>query len=411
MRGLKAQESPLIVEDSVENVLAAIAAGLPILVVDDSDRENEGDVVVAAEFATPEVLAFMMREARGLICLSISAEQAKKLDLPFQVSTNNSPFQTPFAVSVDYRDVAQHGVTASGRAITIAKMIQEEVVPNHFIVPGNVFPLIANDAGVLGRDGHTEGALDLARLAGLTPAGVLCEVLNPDGSMARGSQLMSFAKKHELLVTSIRSLIEYRNKHETTVRLQSVNEIETDYGLFTVYVFADDAGQKEHLALVRGDINMLPASYIPPVRIHSECLTGDVFGSRRCDCGPQLEGAMRLIEREGTGILLYLRQEGRGIGLGNKLKAYALQDEGRDTVEANLELGFGADERDFAVAAHMLRMLRVSRIRLITNNLNKQRSLEENGIEVSERIPMITAADPCNKEYLETKRRKLGHLL
>ena len=408
---MKAQVSPVLEEDSVEAVLAAVAAGLPVLVVDDSDRENEGDVVVAAEFATAEVLAFMMREARGLICLSISADQAKKLDLPFQVSTNNSPFQTPFAVSVDYRDVAQHGVTASARAITIAKMIQDEVVSNHFIVPGNVFPLIANEAGVLGREGHTEGALDLARLAGLKPAGVLCEVLNPDGSMARDDQLMRFAQKHDLLITSIRSLIEHRNKHETTVRLQSVKEIETDYGIFTVHVFADDAGHKEHLALVRGDISMLPASYIPPVRIHSECLTGDVFGSRRCDCGPQLEGAMRLIEREGTGILLYLRQEGRGIGLENKLRAYALQDEGRDTVEANLELGFEADERDFAVAAHMLQMLRVSKIRLITNNPNKQRSLEENGIEVSERIPMIAASDPCNKEYLETKRRKLGHLL
>lgn len=411
MSSVKAQVSPLIVEDSVENVVAAVASGLPVLVVDDSDRENEGDVVVAAEFATAEVLAFMMREARGLICLSISAEQAKKLDLPFQVSTNDSPFQTPFAVSVDHRDVAQHGVTASARASTIARMIQEEVVANHFIVPGNVFPLIANEAGVLGREGHTEGALDLARLAGLRPAGVLCEVLNPDGSMAREGQLMAFAKKHELLITSIRSLIEYRNKHETTVRLQSVEEIETDYGLFTVHVFADDAGQKEHLALVRGDISMLPASYTPLVRVHSECLTGDVFGSRRCDCGPQLEGAMRLIEQEGTGIVLYLRQEGRGIGLENKLRAYALQDEGRDTVEANLELGFEADERDFAVAAHMLQMLRVSKIRLITNNPNKQRSLEENGIEVPERIPMIAASDPCNKGYLETKRRKLGHLL
>jgi 3,4-dihydroxy 2-butanone 4-phosphate synthase/GTP cyclohydrolase II len=403
--------STILEEAPFEQILAAVAGGRPVIVLDDLDRENEGDVIVAAEFATPETFSFMMREARGLICLSITNEHARRLDLPYQVSTNNSPFQTPFAVSIDHLSVAGKGVTASSRSTTVLKLLEEEAVRDDFVVPGHVFPLIANDAGVLGREGHTEGALDLARLAGLKPAGLLCEVLNPDGSMARSQDLVDFAARHDLLVTSIKSIVAYRNRHETSVRLRSVQDIATEYGDFVLHIFADDAGNKEHFALVRGNLDALPASYIAPVRVHSECLTGDVFGSRRCDCGPQLDGAMRTIEKEGTGILLYLRQEGRGIGLENKLRAYALQDQGRDTVEANLELGFQADERDFAVAAHMLKALRVSKIRLITNNPNKQRSLEDHGIQVSERIPMVVPSDPCNQEYLATKKEKLGHLL
>jgi 3,4-dihydroxy 2-butanone 4-phosphate synthase/GTP cyclohydrolase II len=407
----EADTSSVIVEDPFDRVLESVAEGRPVVVIDDSDRENEGDIIVAAQFATPEIVAFMMREARGLICVAISTDAARRLNLPYQVSTNNSPFQTPFAVSVDHRDVVDEGVTAAARSETIRRMISEDARAEDLVVPGCVFPLIANDAGVLGRQGHTEGALDLARLAGLKPSGVLCEILNVDGTMARGSQLRAFAKKHDLPITSIQSIIDYRNRNETSVRLHSVEDVQTDYGEFVMHVFLDDAGNKEHFALVRGNIGELPASYVPPVRIHSECLTGDVFGSRRCDCGPQLDGAMRIIQEEGTGVLLYLRQEGRGIGLENKLRAYALQDQGRDTVEANIELGFQADERDFAVAAHMLQLLKVSKVRLITNNPNKSRSLEENGIEVSERIPMIVPSDPCNREYLETKREKLGHLL
>jgi 3,4-dihydroxy 2-butanone 4-phosphate synthase/GTP cyclohydrolase II len=392
-------------------LLARFKRGEPLLVLDDENRENEGDVIIAAEAVTRETISFLMNEARGLICVSISQQIADRLKLPFQVDTNNSPFQTPFAVSVDAREVVPSGVTAEARSRTIGLMASPSVCPDDFITPGHVFPLIANDAGVLGRAGHTEGALDLARLAGLAHASVLCEVLNPDGSMARGEELRRFAAKHGMAVTSIAAIRDYRLQNEIAVRRLSMGAVSTDFGEFTAHLFADDAGHKEHLALVRGDISNMPASYAPIVRIHSECLTGDVFGSRRCDCGSQLEGALRSIADEGSGVILYLRQEGRGIGLENKLKAYALQDQGRDTVEANLELGFRADERDFAVGAHMLRALGLHRIRLMTNNPLKTSAMERCGISVVERIPSLAAPDPCNAGYLITKREKLGHQL
>jgi 3,4-dihydroxy 2-butanone 4-phosphate synthase/GTP cyclohydrolase II len=403
------EEEPTIRLDPFTEVLRRFKLGEPLIVLDDVDRENEGDVIVAAEAVTPEMIAFLMNEARGLICVSISEQLAKSLNLSFQVANNNSPFQTPFAVSIDAREVGQFGVTAAARAKTIRLMLDPNASHSDFTTPGHVFPLIAKDTGVLGREGHTEGALDLARLVGMQPAGVLCEVLNPDGTMGRGEELVRFAAKHNMAVTSIAAIRQYRLKHEIAVRQLSVGSVTTDLGEFTAYLFADDAGHKEHLALVRGDLSQAPASYAPLVRIHSECLTGDVFGSRRCDCGGQLHGAMRLIVDEGLGVILYLRQEGRGIGLENKLKAYALQDQGLDTVEANLELGFKADERDFAVGAHILRSLGLSRIRLITNNPGKTQAMQGCGITVVERVPSLAEPDPCSIGYLNTKRQKMGH--
>jgi 3,4-dihydroxy 2-butanone 4-phosphate synthase/GTP cyclohydrolase II len=395
-------------------VLTRFKRGEPVILVDDPGRENEGDVVIAAEAVTPQVIAFLMREARGLICVSISHKLAEGLDLPLQVATNNSPFQTPFAVNIDARCVLPYGVTAKGRATTIAALLKADVVAGDFVSPGHIFPLIANEAGVLARNGHTEGVFDLVRLCGLKQVGVLCEVLNPDGTMARGEELVNFANKHSLAITSIEAIREYRIKKEIAVRPigSCSGSVGTDYGDFKLHLFADDAGASEHFALVKGDVTEISVSNeAPPVRIHSECLTGDVFGSRRCDCGQQLARALELISSNGRGIILYLRQEGRGIGLGNKLLAYALQDNGMDTVEANLKLGFGADERDFAVAAHILRYLGVSRIKLITNNPQKEIALKQYGIEVSERIPLVVAPDPYNRGYLEAKRAKMGHLL
>lgn len=400
-----------LVLDNFTDVLADIRAGKGVVVVDNADRENEGDIILATEKATPDMISFLMREARGLICVSIPSDVAERLQLPLQVLNNNSPFQTPFAINIDHKDVGSIGVTAEGRVRTMRALIDPEARASDFVSPGHVFPLIANSAGVMGRPGHTEGAFDLARLAGLIPSGILCEVLNPDGTMARGTQLQEFAKKHSLRVTSIQAIREHRAMHEIAVRSVSVGDVDTDYGVFQATVFADDAGKKEHLALARGDLSRMPTSYAPLVRLHSECLTGDVFGSRRCDCGRQLDGAMKLITDEGVGVILYLRQEGRGIGLENKVRAYALQDQGLDTVEANVHLGFDPDERDFAVGAHMLLAMGIRAIRLITNNPAKGVALARYGISVVERIPMVVEADPYSEAYLRTKRDKLGHIL
>lgn len=396
--------------DDFQEVLRRFKAGEPVVLLDDIDRENEGDVVLAAEAVTPQSIAFLMNEARGLICVSIPQAWATRFELPLQVDTNNSPFQTPFAVSIDVSSVLPAGVTATSRAHTIRHLLNPTATAADFVTPGHVFPLIANDAGVLQRQGHTEGVYDLARLAGLAPAGVLCEILNPDGSMARGQQLIDFAREHRLALTTIQEIRKYRIRNETAVRLLSSRTVKTDSGEFTAHLFADDAGHKEHVALVKGDLTNVPTSYAPLVRIHSECLTGDVFGSRRCDCGAQLTGALALIEKEGCGVILYLRQEGRGIGLENKLRAYALQEQGKDTVDANLALGFQADERDFAVGAHILRALGATRIRLVTNNPRKISTMEQYGVSVSERVPMIVSPDPYSSQYLATKRDKLGHL-
>lgn len=409
--GKKTPKRAEIVLDSFTDILEDIRSGKGVVVVDSADRENEGDIILATEKATPEMISFLMREARGLICVSIPSDVAERLRLPLQVLNNNSPFQTPFAINIDHKDVGSLGVSAEGRARTMRALIDPTAGPDDFVSPGHVFPLIANSAGVVGRPGHTEGAFDLARLAGLAPSGILCEVLNPDGTMARGAQLQEFAAKHNLRLTSIEAIRDYRAVHEIAVRAVNSGEVDTDYGSFHATVFADDVGKKEHVAMTRGDLSRMPASYAPLVRLHSECLTGDVFGSRRCDCGRQLDGAMKLITEEGAGMVLYLRQEGRGIGLENKVRAYALQDQGLDTVEANVHLGFDPDERDFAVGAHMLLAMGVRTIRLITNNPAKGAALARFGISVVERIPMVVEADPYSEAYLRTKRDKLGHIL
>jgi len=387
-------------------------AGKMVLLADDVKRENEGDLVIAAEHITPEAISFMMTNARGLICVSLSQEIAARLELNLQTEINNSPFSTAFTVSVDHKDVASHGVTASARAFTIQKLLDPDSRPEDFVIPGHIFPLIANPAGVIGRAGHTEGSVDLSRLSGLKPAGVICEVLNEDGTMARGDDLNLFSARHTIPLTTVAEIVRQRIEKEVLMREVSQSVMNTDHGKFNVRVFQDDVDRKEHLVLTRGDIEASTnKNSAPLVRIHSECLTGDVFGSRRCDCGAQLSSSLEMIKSEGLGIVLYLRQEGRGIGLENKVKAYALQDDGDDTVEANIKLGFMPDERSFAVAAKMLQALGVEKLKLITNNPQKIKALSKYGIQVTERVPISIAPDPYSTKYLATKKEKLGHLL
>ncbi len=390
-------------------VIADYRAGKMVIIVDDDNRENEGDLAIATEHVTAAMLSFMMREARGLICVSIDQAVAERLKLLPQVDNNNSRYGTPFTATIDHSSLAHAGVTARGRALTMTKLLDSKCDSLDFVTPGHVYPLVANPAGVLARRGQTEGAYDLARLAGLKPSGVICEILNPDGTMARGDDLIAFAKKHELKITSIESIVGHIIANEIIVREVTSSDRQTMYGKFRVSVFENDVDRKEHLALTYGLDDQ--SNKTPLVRVHSECLTGDVFGSRRCDCGSQLSTSMNKIVEHGKGALLYLRQEGRGIGLVNKLKAYELQDQGRDTVEANLELGFGADERDFAVAAKMLTALGIDKIKLLTNNPNKLSSMNQLGIEVTERIPLVSPANEYNQRYLDVKRTKLGHLI
>jgi len=393
-------------------VIREYKAGKMILLADDVKRENEADLVVAAEHVTPEIISFMMTEARGLVCVSIPHEVASRLNLSLQAEVNNSPFSTAFTVSVDHKDVASYGVTAKARAFTIKKLLDPDAKPEDFVTPGHVFPLIADPAGVIGRAGHTEGSADLSRITGSVPAGVICEVLNEDGTMACGEELNSFSDKHKILLTTVAEIVRHRIDEEVLVREVVCSKMQTDHGEFDVRVFQDDVDRKEHIVLSLGKIEALrDENNAPLIRIHSECLTGDVFGSRRCDCGAQLSQSMDLIKSEGLGIVLYLRQEGRGIGLENKVKAYALQDGGHDTVEANLKLGFMPDERSFAVAAKILQTLGVSRVRLITNNPEKILAIKKHGIEVLERIAVSTEPDAHSVKYLSTKKEKLGHLL
>jgi 3,4-dihydroxy 2-butanone 4-phosphate synthase/GTP cyclohydrolase II len=394
-----------------EELLETYRRGEMVIVADRADRENEGDIVVATEHITSQQLAFMMREARGLICVSLSSETAERLGLPLQTVNNNSPFGTAFTVSVDHRSVAAEGVTAAARAKTMRALIDDRSTAGDFISPGSVFPLIANPAGVLGREGQTEGSYDLSRLAGLPPSGVICEILNPDGTMARGETLQQFAAQHGLPITTVDEIIRYRLSREILVRAVGSREVQTDFGRFVAHAFIDDANGKEHMVLTYGDVRAVARSQGCLVRIHSECLTGDVFGSQRCDCGAQLARAMEAIVKEGAGALVYLRQEGRGIGLLNKLKAYALQDEGHDTVEANLKLGFAPDERDFRVAGKILHALGIEGIRLLTNNPVKLESLAGCGISVLGRVPLVITPTQYSEGYLRTKREKLGHLL
>jgi 3,4-dihydroxy 2-butanone 4-phosphate synthase/GTP cyclohydrolase II len=393
----------------IEKALDDIRQGKMVILVDDEDRENEGDLTMAAEKVTTEAINFMAKYGRGLICLSLTEERLNELRLPMMVSDNTSRFQTAFTVSVDARKDVTTGISAADRATTILTAIADSAQPDDLVSPGHIFPLKAQPGGVLVRTGQTEGSVDLSRLAGLKPAGVICEIMNEDGTMARMPDLEIFAQKHGLRIVTIADLIKYRLSKESLVRRLTTAKLPTKYGgLFTAIAYENDIDPYHHIALVKGDIK--PGDTVL-VRVHSQCLTGDVFGSKRCDCEEQLHAAMAMVEREGKGVIVYMRQEGRGIGLVNKLKAYALQDTGKDTVEANEALGFKADMREYGIGAQILVNVGLHKIRLMTNNPRKIIGLEGYGIEVAERVSIETQPLKENIDYLKTKAKKLGHLL
>jgi 3,4-dihydroxy 2-butanone 4-phosphate synthase/GTP cyclohydrolase II len=393
--------------DMVDDVLSDIAQGRIVIVTDDADRENEGDLVMAAEKVTPESVNFMAMHGRGLICVPISNDRAEQLGLQRMVVQNREMYRTDFTVSVDAARGVTTGISAYDRATTILAIANPHSAPEDLVQPGHVFPLRAKDGGVLRRTGHTEAAVDLARLAGLQPAGVLCEILHDDGTMARLPELMEFRKKHGLRICTIQSLIAHRRVREKLVELEQVVKMPTEYGDFDLHLYRSTLDGMHHLALVRGKIDKARPTL---VRVHSECLTGDVFGSRRCDCGNQLHAALRQIA-EGTGVLVYMRQEGRGIGLAAKIHAYKLQEEGLDTVEANAKLGFASDLRDYGLGAQILFDLGVRKFRFLTNNPKKVVGLEGYGIQMIEQVPIRSEINPHNAKYLETKKIKLGHML
>jgi 3,4-dihydroxy 2-butanone 4-phosphate synthase/GTP cyclohydrolase II len=394
---------------SVEEALEYIRAGRMVIIVDDEDRENEGDLMVAAEKVTPEIINFMAKYGRGLICLSLTKQRVEELNLPPMVAENTARFGTAFTVSIDAREGITTGISAYDRARTILTAIDPRTRPEDLARPGHVFPLEAREGGVLARAGQTEASVDLARLAGLYPAGVICEVMKEDGTMARMPDLEKFSQEHDIPILTIADLISYRMRTETLVRKISEAELPTKYGHFRITVFEDLIQGEHHVALIKGEIQ---GDQPVLVRAHSQCLTGDAFGSRRCDCGEQLHTAMKMIEKEGRGVVLYiLNHEGRGIGLANKIKAYGLQDEGCDTVEANCRLGFKPDQRDYGIGAQILVALGVKKIRLLTNNPRKFRGLSGYGLEIVERIPLQIPPTEENMDYLKAKKEKLGHLL
>jgi 3,4-dihydroxy 2-butanone 4-phosphate synthase/GTP cyclohydrolase II len=395
--------------NSIQEIIDDIKLGKMVILIDDEDRENEGDLILAADFVTPEKINFMSREARGLICLSLTSEQIDKLQIPLMVKDdqNLSPNKTAFTVSIEAREGISTGISAHDRSRTVQVAASPSANAADIITPGHIFPIKGQVGGVLKRAGHTEASIDLARMAGLNPAAVICEVMNDDGSMARTPDLLEFAKKHDIKIGTIVDLISFRMRNETLIEEEAKAQLPNIYGDgFEVRVFKSLVNGLEHVALVKGEIK--PEDSVL-VRVHSECMTGDVFGSLRCDCGPQLHKALDTINKEGKGVLLYLRQEGRGIGLVNKIKAYELQEKGMDTVEANAHLGFKPDQRDYGIGAQILRALNVTKMRLMTNNPSKKVGLKGYGLEIVELVPLETTPSKENLEYLKTKKEKMGH--